>query len=398
MLTLDRIYQASHVLKPIVRKTNMILSSGITDNCTLYLKAENLQITGSFKVRGSYFKMSTLTQEERARGVVACSAGNHAQGVALSAQKNDIAATIFLPAIAPISKIEATRRFGVEIRLVDGAYDDAYAASVAYQQETGAVFVHPFDDTDVIAGQGTIGIEIMDQLAQAEAVVVPIGGGGLASGVAFVVKMLNPDCKVYGVQAVGAGSMSKSFAEKERSVLKSISTFADGIAVKSPGELTYDLCSKYVDEIVTVSDDEIATAILTLMEQQKLVAEGAGAVSVAAVMFNKLPIAGKKVCAIVSGGNIDVNILSRVISRGLTKSGRLTELTIQMLDKPGQLKEVSAIIADLGANVTKVNHNPAGENTDIIGCCLHISMETRNHEHLTQIENALKNAGYTLLN
>lgn len=397
MLTLDRLYQAAHTLKGVIRKTDLILASNIKTNCQLYLKAENLQITGSFKVRGAYFKMSQLTDEQKAKGVVACSAGNHAQGVALAAQRSGIESTIFLPSTAPISKIEATKSYGANIRLIDGVYDDAYAAALEYKAQNDAYFIHPFDDEDVIAGQGTIGLELLEQFADMEAVVVPVGGGGLISGVAFAIKKLNPNCKVYGVQAVGAGSMSKSFEKKKRSNLGSVSTFADGIAVKSPGEITFDLCSQYVDEIITVSDDEIATAILTLMEKEKLVAEGAGAVSVAAVMFDKLPLAGKKVCAIVSGGNIDVNILSRVIHRGLLKSGRLTDLTIELLDKPGQLKAVSAIIADSGANVTKVKHNLGGENTDINRCYLHISMETRNHAHLQDIKNALTSAGYTLM-
>jgi len=403
MFTLDRVYQAAHVLKDAVYETGLTKTAGLTDGCDLYLKTENLQATGSFKIRGSYFKMSTLGKNERARGVVACSAGNHAQGVALAALKNGIKATIFLPATAPISKIEATRQYGAagtEVQLVDGVYDDACAAAHAFQEETGAVFIHPFDDEDVIAGQGTIGLELLEQLPDMDAVVVPVGGGGLISGIAFVVKMLKPTCKVYGVQSTGACCMVKSIEGSGRQELSCVSTFADGIAVKVPGELTYPLCEEYVDGIVTVSDDEIATAILTLMERQKIVTEGAGAASVAAAMFDKLPIeelAGQKVCAVISGGNIDVNILSRVIHRGLLTSGRLTDLTIELLDKPGQLKEVSAIIADRGANVIKVNHNPAGENTDINGCFLHITMETTDRQHLAAIEEALRDAGYKLI-
>ena len=397
MLTLDRVYQAAHILKGVVRKTDLILSSNIVPDCELYLKAENLQITGSFKVRGAYFKISMLSEEEKAKGVIACSAGNHAQGVALAAQNSGIAATIFIPSTAPLSKIEATKRMGAQIRLIDGVYDDAYDAACVYQQESGGIFVHPFDDIDVIAGQGTIGLEILEQIPGLDAVIVPVGGGGLISGVAFAVKMLNPACKVYGVQAVGAGSMYDSFRDKKREGLTKVSTFADGIAVKMPGANTYEYCTQYVDEIVTVSDDEIATAVLSLMEQQKLVAEGAGAVAVAAAMFNKLPIAGKKVCVIVSGGNIDVNILARVINRGLLTTGRLSELKLEMIDKPGQLKEVSAIIAGMGANVTKVLHNPGGENTDINGCYLHISMETKNKDHFLDIKRTIQNAGYKIV-
>ena len=397
MLSLERVYQAAHQLKDVIRETDMIPATNIKTNCELFLKTENLQNTGSFKLRGAYFEMSQMSEEERAKGVVACSAGNHAQGVGFAARALGIKATIFLPSTAPISKVEATRQYGAEIRLVDGVYDDAYNEAVKYQEETGAAFVHPFNDEDVIAGQGTIGLEILKQLSHMDAVVVPVGGGGLISGIAYVIKKLKPDCKVYGVQAEGACSMSNAMEKNQRCTLSAVSTFADGIAVKCPGELTFDMCQKYVDQVITVNDDEIATAILTLMEQQKLVSEGAGAVAVAAVMFNKLPLEGKRVCAIVSGGNIDVNILSRVINRGLQTSGRLSEVTIELLDKPGQLRDVAAIIATTGANVTKVSHKVGGENTDINGCSLHVSMETRNHAHLKEIEEAFNKAGYKLI-
>lgn len=394
MLTLDRVYKAKECLKDVIRVTEVIRARGITPSCELYLKTENLQNTGSFKVRGSYFKMAMLDEESRKKEIVACSAGNHAQGVALAAKILGLKATIFVPVVAPIFKIEATKKLGAEIKIIDGVYDDAYEASYKYQQEHDAVFIHPFDDYDIMAGQATIGLEILEQVSNLDAIVVPVGGGGLISGIAYVVKTINPDCKVYGVQAIGAGSMCSSIACNERRSLKNVSTFADGIAVKSPGKITYEYCQKYVDQIVTVTDDEIATAILALMEQQKLVSEGAGAVGVAAIMFNKIPVEGKKVCAIVSGGNIDVNILSRVITRGLVTTGRLSELTIEMLDKPGQLQEVATIIARTGANVTKVRHNFGGENTDINGCFLHISMETRNKKHLEDIKKAIENAGY----
>jgi len=369
----------------------------MVSDCELFLKQENLQVTGSFKVRGAYFKTAMLTEDERARGIIACSAGNHAQGVALAAQRMGIPATIFIPSIAPLSKVEATKRYGAEIVIVDGVYDDAYEAARRYQEESGGVFIHPFDDVDVIAGQATIALELLSQVDDLDAVVVPVGGGGLISGIAFVIKMLNPQCKIYGVQAEDANSMFVSLKKNERTCSSSCSTFADGIAVKEPGELTMCLCLDYVDEVVTVSDDEIATTILKLMESQKIVTEGAGAVATAAVVFDKFPVKGKRVCAIVSGGNIDVNILSRVIARGLLTTGRLTDITLELLDKPGQLKEVSAIIADMGANVTQVRHNAGGENTDINGCYLHITMETRNHEHLEQVKQALRDAGYRIV-
>lgn len=396
MLTLDRVYQAAHTLRDVVRQTDLIRSKNITPECDLYLKAENLQITGSFKVRGAFFKIASLSEEERKKGVIACSAGNHAQGVALSAQRAGISSTIFIPSVAPLSKIEATKRFGAEIKIVDGVYDDACDAAFKYQEENGGVFIHPFDDVDVIAGQGTIGLEILEQIPDFDAVIVPVGGGGLIAGIAFVVKMLNPNCKVYGVQASGASSMCSSLHTKKRTEFSCVSTFADGIAVKCPGIKTYEMCQQFVDDIITVSDDEIATALLTLMEQQKLVAEGAGAVAVAAAMFSDLPLQGKKVCAIISGGNIDVNILSKVIGRGLLTTGRLSQLKIEMVDKPGQLQEVATIIAALGANVTRVLHNPGGAKTDINGCYLHISMETRNKQHYADVKEAISKAGYKI--
>ncbi len=396
MLNIEKIYDASIVLKEAARKTDLILSKTILEGNEIYLKSENLQVTGSFKLRGAYYKISKLTDEQKSKGIIACSAGNHAQGVALAAQKNSIKATIFIPATAPISKVEATRKYGADIKLIDGVYDDAYNAACEFQKETQAEFIHPFNDEDVIAGQGTIGLEILEQLPELDAVIVPIGGGGLIAGIAFAIKQLKPACKVYGVQAQGAGSMYQSFVNKKILELPIVHTFADGTAVKRPGELTFDICMNYVDDIVTVTDDEIASAILTLMERQKLVAEGAGALSVAAAMFNKLPIQGKKTVCIVSGGNIDVNILSRVINRGLLKTGRLSHLTIELLDKPGQLKEVSSIIAEYGANVIRVRHNQGGENTDINDCFLKISMETKNANHFEQIQKALTAKGYRI--
>lgn len=397
MPILKQIKKAARILDGNIRKTDLIFVPNLVTNNNVYLKCENLQITGAFKIRGAFYKISQLSTTEKEKGVIACSAGNHAQGVALSAQQNNIKATIFIPSIAPISKIEATRSYGAEIILIDGVYDDAYDAAIKYQKETGATFIHPFDDEMVIAGQGTIGLELLEQLPNLDAVVVPIGGGGLISGIATCIKSINPNCKVYGVQAEGAPSMLNSFEMNSLTSLEKVSTIADGIAVKTPGSLTFKLCEKYVDEIFTVTEDEIATAILRLMEQQKLVTEGAGAVSVAAVLFNKLPIQGKNIACILSGGNIDVNILSRVINRGLLTSGRLSDLTIELVDKPGQLREVSTIIAEHGANVIRVHHNPGGKNTDITGCYLKMSMETKNHEHLKEIKNALEAKGYKII-
>ena len=397
MLTLDNVYRASYALKNIIRKTDVIYAPKLRTDCELYLKTENLQITGSFKVRGSYYKMSRLSEEEKARGVIACSAGNHAQGVALSAQKNGIKAVICLPDGAPISKVEATKSYGAEVCLVEGVYDDAYKKALSLRDEKGYTFIHPFDDEDVIAGQGTIALELAEQLPELDAVIVPVGGGGLISGIAYTIKTLNPNVKVYGVQASGAPSMVNSIHDGKIETLSSVSTIADGIAVKCPGNLTYEICKKYVDDIVTVTDDEISAAILALMEQHKLVTEGAGAIAVAAAMFGKVDIKGKKAVCLLSGGNIDVTILSRVINRGLLMSGRTCQLLIELVDKPGQLKNVSRIIADMGGNVISVHHERANEGSDVNGCYLRVALETRNYEHIESIKKALTDFGFKLL-
>ncbi|MBR1664091.1 MAG: threonine ammonia-lyase [Ruminococcus sp.] len=399
MLTLDKVYDASRVLKEVVRPTACIYAPKVNPGVNTYLKTENLQVTGSFKVRGAYYKISQLSDEEKSHGVIACSAGNHAQGVALAAQKSGIKAVICLPDGAPISKVEATRSYGAEICLVPGVYDDAYNEAIRQRDEHGYTFVHPFDDENVIAGQGTIGLEIYNELQDVDVVVVPVGGGGLISGVAYAIKQLKPSVRVYGVQAEGAPSMVKSLEEDKILTLDSVHTIADGIQVKEPGEHTFEYCKQFVDGIVTVSDDEVSSAILHLIEKQKLIAEGAGATPVAAVMFDKIPdIKGKNVVCVVSGGNIDVTILSRVIKRGLLKSGRSDTLTIQLEDKPGQLKGVSAVISDLGGNVVSIHHERASEDSDITECLLRLVLETRNYEHIKEIRAALKKNGFKIVN
>lgn len=398
MVQLENVYQAAFALKSIIRNTELIRAPKINPDVDLFIKPENLQITGSFKVRGAAYKISRLTEEEKARGVIACSAGNHAQGVALAAQRNNIRSVICLPDIAPISKVEATRSYGAQIELVNGVYDDAYQRALQLRDEMGYTFIHPFDDDYVIAGQGTIAIEILNENPDVEAIVVPVGGGGLISGIAYAVKMLRPDVKVYGVQAAGAPSMANSVSEQKILTLDSVSTFCDGIAVKQPGENTFALCSQYVDDIVTVTDDETANAILALMENQKLVAEGAGAVSVAAVMFNKLPVKGKNTVCVVSGGNIDVTILSRIIDRGLLKSGRLEKLSIELTDKPGQLRDMSAIIAKVGANIVSVNYEHAEKGSDINSCIIRIELETKDRAHIKEVRKALSDQGFKILN
>ena len=395
MLTLDKIYHAAFVLKEVARRTDLIHAPNLCPDAELYLKTENLQVTGSFKLRGAYYKISQLTDEQKRAGIIACSAGNHAQGVALAATRQGAKSVVFMPDSAPISKVEATKRLGAEVCLVNGAYDDAYEAAVRRQEETGATFIHPFNDDEVIAG--TIGLEILEQMRDAEAVVVPIGGGGLISGVAYAVKHLSPNVKVYGVQAANAPGMYESRHEGKLVTLDTVSTFADGIAVKHPGDTTFALTQEYVDDIVTVSEDEIAAAILAMIEKQKLIAEGAGAVSVAAAMFGKLPIAGKKTVCIVSGGNIDVNILSRVITRGLITSGRNSNLQIALEDKPGQLVGVSEIVAKCGANVVRVSHEHSDPNMAISSCFLKLSMETRDFAQIEEIKRALTKAGFKIV-
>lgn len=397
MVTLDKIYHAAFVLKEVARKTDLILAENLSSEGQVYLKTENLQVTGSFKLRGAYYKISQLTDAQKEAGIIACSAGNHAQGVALASTRQGVRSVVYMPDSAPISKVEATKRLGAEVVLTKGAYDDAYAAAMAAQQETGATLIHPFDDDEVIAGQGTIGLEILEQMRDVDSVVVPIGGGGLISGVAYAIKQLQPNVKVYGVQAANAPSMFESHRKGRQITLDSVHTFADGIAVKHPGDTTFSMVEKYVDDIVTVSEDEIAAAILTMIEKQKLIAEGAGAVAVAAVLFQKLPIAGKKTVCLVSGGNIDVNILSRVIVRGLQTSGRNADLLIALEDKPGQLVGVSQIISDCGANVVSVRHERSDPNMAISSCFLRIGMETRDFAQIRQIKHALTEAGFVIV-
>ena len=396
MLSLDKVFNAQTVLKSIIRETNVVRAYGIAPDCELYLKPENLQITGSFKVRGSAYKIAMLSEEEKKKGVIACSAGNHAQGVALAATKNGIKSLICLPDSAPISKVEATKGFGAEVCLVEGCYDDAYQRALELKESEGYTFVHPFDDENVIAGQGTIALEILNDLDNIDAIIVPIGGGGLISGIAYTAKQIRPSVKVYGVQVAGAPSMYNSVKDGEIECLSSVSTIADGIAVKKPGENTYALVKEYVDEIALVTDDEVASAILALVEKQKMIAEGAGATAVAAVMAGKFNLKGKRVVAVVSGGNIDVTSLSRVIDRGLLNSGRSSSLLIELIDKPGQLKDISCIIADCGGNVTGV-HYEKGNTESVNGCFLRIEMETRDFEHVNMITQSLRNHGFKLV-
>ena len=395
MVTLEMLFDAQRVLKEAATVTPLIKADKIGEN--IYLKSENFQLTGSFKLRGAYYKIASLTPEEAEKGVIACSAGNHAQGVALSATRRGIKSVICMPAGAPISKVEATKSYGGEVVLVPGVYDDAANRAVELMEEKGYTFVHPFNDERVIAGQGTIGLEIINQLPDVEVVYVPIGGGGLISGVSYAIKALKPDCKVIGVQAAGAPSMYELRKQGEVIELDKVATIADGIAVKKPGDITFEMCQKYVDEIVTVSEEEIATAILTLMEKQKTVAEGAGATALAAAMFDKANLKGKKSVCVVSGGNIDVSILSRVITQGLNKTGRIANIETKVVDKPGQLISLLQLISKTGANIISINHEREDLRSEVNSCVVTMVLETRNTEHVSEIKTLLKENGYELL-
>ena len=396
MLTLEMIQDARKTLEGVARVTPLFESAFINPNANVYIKCENMQVTGSFKLRGAYYKTANLTDEEAARGVIACSAGNHAQGVALAAQKKGIKATICMPAGAPLAKVEATKSYGAEVVLVPGVYDDAAAKAQELQKEKGYTFLHPFNDEYVMAGQGTVALEILDKLPEAEVVLVPIGGGGLIAGIAAAVKAINPSCKVYGVQAAGAPSMKRSLEEGKIGKLAEVSTMADGIAVKEPGNLTFEYCQKYVDGVVTVTEAEIASAILMLLEKHKMVAEGAGAVSVAAAMTNKVDIAGKKVVCVVSGGNVDVNVLDRIIDKGLQENGRIAEFSVTMADKPGQLIQLLQVIARTGANILDINHNRRAKGIAVSGVVVDVVVETRNNAHREELLAALRAEGYNI--
>lgn len=397
MLTMDLLRDAQRTLSPVINQTPMIPAKGFVQDCRFFLKAECLQKTGAFKLREAYYKIATLSEEEKTRGVIACSAGNHAQGVAFAARDMGIQATICIPKGAPISKIEATRNYGANVVLVPGVYDDAYNEACRLRDEQKLTFIHPFDDYCVMAGQGTIGLEIIDQLPDVDIVFVPIGGGGLISGIAYAIKKLKPECKVIGVQAEGAPSMYKSLRTDRIITLDSVDTVADGIKVKTPGSLTFDLCRKYVDDIVTVSESEISSAILTVLEKQKLIAEGAGAVSIAAAMYGGIDLRGKSVCAVLSGGNVDVTMLERIITRGLGKAGRTMSFTTILPDKPKTLVGLLNIVSDLGANILEVNHERSNPKAALGSCVVHLVLETRDYSHIALIYENLRSQGYFIL-
>lgn len=397
MISMELLRDARCVLSPVINLTPMIPAKGFVPDCRFYLKADCLQKTGAFKLRGAYYKLSTLTDEEKARGVIACSAGNHAQGVAFAARDMGIPATICIPAGAPLSKIEATRSYGANVVLVPGVYDDAHAEAVRLRNEQGLTFIHPFDDERVMAGQGTIGLEIAEQLPDVDAVLVPIGGGGLIAGVASALRQLKPACRIIGVQAAGAASMADSLRAGHILTLPEVHTVADGIQVKTPGEKTFAICREAVDEVVTVGEAEIASAILTVLERQKLMVEGAGAVGVAAAMYGELDLRGKTVCALLSGGNLDVTMLERIITRGLAREGRTVGFSTVLPDRPRALAGLLGIVSELGANVLEVSHERSSLKADLGSTVVHLLVETRNRAHVDELFDALHREGYQLI-
>ncbi len=383
----DRIY-----LSPCARTETLSRLTGTE----AFLKLENLQMTGAYKERGALNKLLLMPEAERARGLIAASAGNHAQGVAYHAGRLGVTATIVMPETTPINKVANTRAHGARIVLHGANYDEAYAEARRLEAAEGLAFVHPFDDPQIIAGQGTVGLEVLEQVPEVDAVLVPIGGGGLISGCAVALKGRRPGVKVGGVQAEVIPSMRAALTAGEPVTLPPASTLADGIAVKRAGTLTFEHVRRFVDDVVTVSEEEIASAILYLLEKEKTVAEGAGAVAVAALMHRKVRgLEGRRVVSVVSGGNIDVNLIARIIERGLVKDGRLVRISVALMDKPGQLAIVSGIVAGCRANVIEVHHTRAfasrfGDTT------LQLTLETRGTEHVEEILAALRQQGYSV--
>lgn len=394
--TIADIYRAAKQLEGVARKTRLIHSDFFSEQChnDVYLKPENLQHTGAFKLRGAYNKISQLTPEERAKGVITASAGNHAQGVAYAAQKLGVKAVICMPATTPILKVEGTRALGAEVVLYGDGFDDAYAHSLELQKKYGYVYIHPFNDLQVLLGQGTTALEIIDALKDVDAILCPIGGGGFASGVALATKLVNPNVKVIGVEPENAACMKAALEADKVVTLASADTVADGCAVKTAGTLTFEFCKKYLDDIITVSEIDIMNALLSLIEKHKLVAEGAGVLSLAALA--KLPFQGKKVVSIISGGNIDISTISALIDKALIARGRVFCFAVQLPDKPGQLLNVSRILAEENANVIKLDHDQTKVTDSFKKVVLTVTVETHNEQHIQKIIKALNANGYEI--
>ncbi|MDR2506216.1 MAG: threonine ammonia-lyase [Oscillospiraceae bacterium] len=395
-VTLGSILEARERLRQVLFPTELVPSPVLSNaERTVYLKTESLQSTGSFKIRGAYTKLASLSEDEKKLGVIASSAGNHAQGVALAARTFGIPATIVMPEGAPLSKIKGTRELGARVVLHGLVYDDAYEHAVELQKETGAVFVHAFDDAQVIAGQGTIGLEILQDLPDVKAVVVPVGGGGMIAGIALAIKKLRPDVLVYGAEAEGCASWTAATNAGKPVRLNEARTIADGIAVKRVGDLPFSIAGRLIDGIVTVDDDEIAQTILLLLERSKIITEGAGAVAAAALLYNKIPVSGK-VAAVLSGGNIDVTMLSRIIDKGMMKAGRLVTLHTVIEDKPGRLHRLLKVVSDTEANVVSIAHDRTNLEAGLNKAMLKLTLETQDHAHVERILDIMKKSGYAV--
>lgn len=397
MITLKKIQQAHQRIKNVVVHTPFSYAPFLSGECgvEVYLKKENLQMTGAFKLRGAFNKIASLSGAERAQGVVAASAGNHAQGVAYSAQHFGIRAVIVMPDSTPLTKINGVRHFGAEVILAGNNYDEAYAYATKYGEENKLVFVHPFEDDEVIAGQGTVALEILQDSNNLDAVIVPVGGGGLISGVAAAIKAINPMIEVIGVSAAGAPALKNSFDAKTPIDSISVRTIADGIAVRDCSPITLNYMLESVDTFITVDEKEIASAILFLLEKQKLVVEGAGAVGVAALLHKKLPhLAGKKVAVILSGGNVDVTLLSVIIEKGLIKSHRKLKLTVTLVDKPGSLMLLTALLKDLTANIVHIAYDRTSTDLEYGDANVTIHLETKGEVHQKEIVKTLHDNGY----
>lgn len=390
----EAIKQAKENIKDVVIKTPLLHSpifSSMSGN-QVYMKCENLQITGAYKLRGALNKIRSLSEEERKRGVVCSSAGNHAQGVAYASTLEKVKSTIVMPETTPYLKVQSTKDFGGNVVLYGGCYDDAYNEAKRIESEQGATFLHPFNDMDVIYGQGTVGLEILEELPDADVIVCPIGGGGLISGVALYAKSINPKIKIIGVQAEGANAMERSFKSGTLTSLDNVNTIAEGIAVKKPGDITFGFVKEYVDEVVTVKDNTIVESLLTLTEKHKLMAETSGAASLAAL--KKLNIKNKKVVCIISGGNIDMLTTSALIRSGLVSRGRLFSFSVELPNTPGQLLEVTKLLSDLGANVVDLEHNQFKARNRFKNVLLEVIVETNGYEHIQRIKNAFDESGF----
>ena len=397
MATIENFVKAKEKLSKVLLETNLIYSPIFSDESgnEIYIKLENLQKTGSFKIRGAYNKISNLTDNEKQRGVVASSAGNHAQGVAYAAEESGIKAVIVMPKSTPLIKVESTKKYGAEVVLYGDVYDDAFKKAKELEEKEGYIFVHPFNDEEVLYGQGTIALEILEKLPETDIIIVPIGGGGLISGIACAAKIIKPGIKIIGVEPEGAASAYESIKENKIVELKEANTIADGTAVKKIGELNFEYIKKYVDEIITVSDYELMEAFLLLVEKHKIIAENSGILSVAAL--KKLKEKNKKVVSVISGGNIDVLMISSMINKGLIRRDRIFNFSLNIPDKPGELAKVVDLIAELGANVVKLEHNQFKNLSRFKDVELQVTVETNGSEHIKNLVQTFEEKGYEII-